>query len=347
MVNCSISVIVPIYNVEKYIQKCVKSILNQTFKDFEIILVNDGSTDDSGNICEKLYVGYENIKIYHKPNGGLSDARNYGVRKSNGKYITFIDSDDYVRCDYLELLYNALIEKNSDISVVLPQIVYENTDFSISLNKVKNSKIEVMTGKELLKYSLLGEKGSLSAWGKLYKKEYTEKYPFPFGQLYEDMEVIYNMYLNSDRITFIDEKLYFYLHRENSIVHSKVTEKHLYGIKSCISMLKSNNERNLGLEEYIMRRIVMQACGHLPNLVRYKDKDMFNEISKLVKVYIKNILWKNNISIKLKIRAQTYLFNAHVGLFYADIFLSAKIALYSTIRLFSEIIFRIRRKYGL
>ena len=115
---CEISIIVPVYNVEKYLKKCVKSILNQTLDNYEVILVDDGSTDSSGDICERLQSEDNRIKVFHKKNGGLSDARNYGVRYSSGKYITFIDSDDYIRKDYLEILYNSilynsiLLEKN-------------------------------------------------------------------------------------------------------------------------------------------------------------------------------------------------------------------------------------------
>lgn len=324
-----ISVIIPVYNVEKYIEKCVKSILNQTLKNYELILVDDGSTDNSGKICDKLACENNNINVYHKTNGGLSDARNYGVNKSSGKYITFIDSDDYVRCDYLELLYNAMEKKAADISVVHHQVVYENTDFSLSFNKSEKDNIEVISGKELLKHALLGEKGSLSAWAKLYKREYVLAYPFPFGELYEDMEVLYNIYLYASRVAIVDGKAYFYLHRDKSIVHSRVTERHLYGVKSCIHMLQNNNQKNNGFEKYIKCRIVMQACGHLPNLVEYKDKDMFEKISVLVKKHIKAIIFKREAPIKLKIRAISYLLDKRVGLLYAKCFLNTKKVLVS------------------
>lgn len=319
-----ISVIIPVYNVEKYLEKCVYSILNQTLEADEIILVNDGSTDKSGEICNRLESENERIRVLNKENGGLSDARNYGVKNSNGQYITFIDSDDYVRCDYLELLYKGLKKNNADISVVNHQSVYENSKDETKQYKDTAATIEVMDGKQILKYALLGEKGSLSAWAKLYKRGYVVENPFPVGKLYEDMEIIYNIYLKATKIAIINEKAYYYLQRDNSIVHSKITEKHLYGIKSCINMLENNNRNNYGLEEYIKCRIAMQSCGHLPNLVRYNEVEMFEEISSLVRIYIKEILFGKEATIKLKIRSFTYLLSSKMGLVYAKGFLYSK-----------------------
>lgn len=319
-----ISVIIPVYNVEKYIAKCINSIVNQTFENYEVILVDDGSTDNSGIICDKLASKNEKIKVYHKSNGGLSDARNYGVKMATSKYITFIDSDDYVRCDYLELMFNSIEKYDSDISVVLQKIVYEDTDYSITYNKGIENSVEVMKGVDLLKYALLGKKGTLSSCGKLYKKECILAQPFPIGKLYEDMEVMFNIYLKTLKVAIVNENAYFYLRRKNSIVNSRVTENHLYGIKSCIKMLDFNTEKNKNLDKYIKSRIVMQACGHLPNLVEYKDREMFDKIAFMVKKYIKQVAFKRDVPIKLSVRAVAYLLGNKLGLLYAKSFISAK-----------------------
>lgn len=321
---CKISVIIPVYNVERYLEKCVNSILRQTFTDYEVILVDDGSTDNSNKLCDILAQKSKKIKVYHKSNGGLSDARNFGVNKSSGKYITFIDSDDYIRCDYLELLYNAIVNEVADISVVLPEVVYENTDFNIINNKSSDNIYDVFSGKELLKFALMGKKGSLSAWAKLYKREYVLGYPFPIGELYEDMEVLYNIYLSAHKIVVVNQKAYFYLRRQNSIVNSKITDKHLYGLKSCINMLNTNNEKNKQLDKYIKCRIVMQACGHIPNIVTYKDKEMFDKIYNISIKYIKGIIFQKEVPFKLKLRSITYLLGDKIGLHYAKCFLNIK-----------------------
>jgi glycosyltransferase involved in cell wall biosynthesis len=112
-----ISIIVPVYNVEKYLEKCLKSILHQIFSDFELILIDDGSTDSSGRICDEYLKRDSRIKVFHKENGGLSSARNYGIEKSTGKYIGFVDSDDYIAKDMYEVLYNNLQRENADVSM--------------------------------------------------------------------------------------------------------------------------------------------------------------------------------------------------------------------------------------
>lgn len=115
--NDLVSVVIPIFNVEKYLEKCVNSLVNQIYKNLEIILVDDGSTDNSGNIANELSKSDNRIKVYHKKNGGLSDARNFGIKQAKGKYIGFIDSDDYIENEMYEFLYNNLIENKADISI--------------------------------------------------------------------------------------------------------------------------------------------------------------------------------------------------------------------------------------
>ena len=122
-----ISVIVPVYNVEKYLENCVNTLVKQTYRNIEILLINDGSTDKSGWLCEELAQKDERIKVFHKPNGGLSDARNYGVEKANGEYIGFVDSDDYVHELMYEKLLNAIITSNADMSECTVTRVYKNT----------------------------------------------------------------------------------------------------------------------------------------------------------------------------------------------------------------------------
>ena len=120
-----ISIVVPIYNVEKYLEKCINSIIIQTYKNIEIILVNDGSTDSSGKICDIYLKIDKRIKVVHKKNGGLSDARNVGIENAKGKYIAFIDSDDFLDSDFIEILYNLIIEYNADVSCCKCNVIYK------------------------------------------------------------------------------------------------------------------------------------------------------------------------------------------------------------------------------
>lgn len=316
-----LAVVVPVYNVEDYVEKCVKSLLNQTVEGFQIILVDDGSTDNSGNICDELSKNNDVITVYHKENGGLSDARNYGVKKTRKKYIIFVDSDDTVREDYIEKLYYAITQGKVKIAVANFMPVDEY--FTHEYRKTENN-YTLIKSKEMLKDSLLGNKGSLSAWSKVFKRELLEKYPFPYGKLYEDMEVVYHMMLEAETIAYIDEALYFYLRRDNSIVRSKVTERHMYGLYSCIRILEDVKANGYGLEDYALCRIVGQACGYLPNLVHCNDKKMFESIAKLVKPYVKKVILNSKASLKLKIRGLTYILPSKVALRYAYVLFEGK-----------------------
>ena len=131
-----VSIIVPVYNVEKYLERCLDSLINQTLKDIEIILVDDGSTDDSGNICDKYAKKDKRIKVIHKENGGLSDARNIGLSIANGRYLQFVDSDDFIHKQMIEILYNTIINNNADISICDFDKVYENTKIKYNTKEI-------------------------------------------------------------------------------------------------------------------------------------------------------------------------------------------------------------------
>lgn len=316
-----LAVIVPVYNVEDYVEKCIRSLLNQTIKGYQIILVDDGSTDNSGNICDELSKNNDSIIVYHKVNGGLADARNYGVKKSGKKYISFVDSDDTVREDYIEKLYYAITQGCVDIAVA--NYIAVDECFTHEYKKTQND-FTLIESKEILKDAFLCKKGSLSAAAKVFRKSLLEKHPFPYGKLYEDMEVVYHMIREAGKVAYIDEDLYFYLKRNDSIVHSKVTERHKYGLESCIRILEDTNTSAKELEDYARCRVVNQACGYLPNLVHYDDTAMFESIAQIIRPYIKQVVVDNKAPTKLKIKAVTYLFPSKVGLKYASILFEGK-----------------------
>ncbi|MEI7668283.1 MAG: glycosyltransferase family A protein, partial [Erysipelotrichaceae bacterium] len=163
-----ISVIVPVYNVEKYIDRCVSSILNQTYKNLDIILVDDGSQDKSGQICDEYALKDNRIKVLHKSNGGLSDARNKGIELSKGEYISFVDSDDTISNNFIDKLYNLCVNYSSDISMCY----FKQFTSEISFNREHESRIDIFTNIQMLE-NLINEKyvQSTVAWNKLYKAE--------------------------------------------------------------------------------------------------------------------------------------------------------------------------------
>lgn len=217
-----ISVIVPVYNVEKYVGKCVESILNQTYQDFELILVNDGSTDHSYEICYQYREKDPRIKIINKKNGGLSDARNVGIDESIGEYITFIDSDDYISRFMLEILYNALVKYRADIAICSFLRVFEN-ERPLD-QKACEKEMKLLDSEDCYEaiYSINGDEFTV-AWGKLYNRKLFDTIRYPYGKLHEDEFITYKLYSKSKKVVYVPTPGYYYLQREQSIMNAQFT----------------------------------------------------------------------------------------------------------------------------
>lgn len=209
-----ISVIIPIYNVEKYLKTCIESVIQQTYKNLEIILVNDGSTDNCLNICNKYKAKDSRIKVINKKNGGLADARNVGLENSTGIYIAFVDSDDFIEKDMYEMLYKELEDNRADIA---------GCDYYI-YHTLKNSKSdiitkekEIMTTEEaLIKMNQLRGFG-ISACNKLYRKEIFKEIRFPVGRISEDWFIMYKILDKAKKIVYNPVAKYYYRQRTGSI----------------------------------------------------------------------------------------------------------------------------------
>ncbi len=219
-----VSIIVPVYNVEKYIKTCLDSIINQTYKNIEILLIDDGSTDNSGKICDEYSKKDKRIKVFHKENGGLSSARNYGIDRAKGDYLTFIDSDDTLELDYIEYLYNLIKKYNTDLSIC-PYIVIINETKKYDFGK-KYSE-ETLSTEEALKRMLCEEGFTVSACAKLYKKELFDDIRYPLNKLCEDNGTTYKIIMKCNKIAYGNESKYNYFKRPNSIMTSKFNMKRL------------------------------------------------------------------------------------------------------------------------
>ncbi|MGL4652160.1 glycosyltransferase family 2 protein [Cetobacterium sp.] len=216
MKNPEITIIVPVYNVENYLKKCIDSILGQTFKDFELILINDGSTDKSGDICNSYKNIDSRIKVIHKENGGQSSARNLGLNIARGNYIGFVDSDDWIDSDMYECLYKMITKYQSDIGIIGINFIYSNR-----IRKSKDYKTVVINSKEaiyeLIKHELFGN----YFWSKLFKKELFQKNRFKEGIIFEDIDLLYKLFHESKSVVAKGVQKYNYLQRENSTVRNK------------------------------------------------------------------------------------------------------------------------------
>lgn len=220
-----ISIVVPIYNVEKYLVKCIESLLKQTYTNLEIILVNDGSTDNSLSLCEEYRKKDNRIKIINKKNGGLSDARNKGIDVATGKYIAFVDSDDYIECDMIEVLYRDLKENNANISMCGFDKIYEDESLKDNKNEIIDYKFEVFDREKSIRELILDKKIHNYAWNKLYEKSLFNEIRYPFGKKMEDIGTTYLLFNKADIIVNNPVKKYNYTQRKNSIVNTTSDNK--------------------------------------------------------------------------------------------------------------------------
>lgn len=237
-----ISIIVPVYQVENYIRQCIESILNQTFTDFELILVDDGSKDNSGQICDEYAARDNRIRVIHKENGGLSDARNKGLDKASGNYFMFVDSDDYIEPDMIECLFESILNENADISVCNYRYVFDEDE---KKNFSTENKAEVLTGREIF-YNRKNERNYgfwTVAWNKLYKSETFKNLRFRFGKYHEDEFWANDIYRLDIKVASISDSLYNYRQRGGSIMGNQ-------NIHKCFDIIEAFRERiNIYLEE--------------------------------------------------------------------------------------------------
>lgn len=220
--NELISIVVPVYKVEPYLERCIRSITAQTYDNLEIILVDDGSPDQCGAICDRFAQDDPRIKVYHKKNGGTSDARNYGVERASGKYISFVDADDYLSTNYFAYLSDLLVKHDADISCCCMERTSEDTSaFGINPGIPKE---RLFTGREACReffgccYDVL-----VTVWGKLFKSEIVKQFSFPVGRRYEDEAVVCKYYYAANWVVIGNRCLYAYYQNPDSFMHCQTT----------------------------------------------------------------------------------------------------------------------------
>ena len=292
MEKIKVSVIIPVYNVEKYIRQCLESIINQTLKDIEIIIVNDGTKDNSMKIAEE-YLSDKRIKIINKENGGLSSARNAGMREAQGKYIYFIDSDDFVDKEVLSTLYKN--SENGKMDIVFSNFSY----YSDRTKKEKRAKFIFPFKENINKgYYYLYNGEEINVWNRLYKKEFLEKYNFKFieGIIYEDQDFGFKTIMLAEKIKYVENYGYKYrIDREGSIMSSQKQEKSLESIQ-ILKREMSKFFSNINFNEFQKTRVYFKLLSlDFWEKELKGDNDFKNEILNLEKE-IEKIYQKNNFN---------------------------------------------------
>ena len=234
-----VSIIVPVYKVEKEIKRCVDSILNQTYRNIEVILIDDGSPDHCPVICDDYARMDSRVKVIHKENGGLSDARNAGLDVAEGTYIAFVDSDDWVERDYIETLYVNAIKENADISIIGFSMVWES-------GKIRrfstDNEYYILNKEQAIRELLKQNKFYCMVCQKMYKAYIFENIRFPVGKLYEDVAISLPTFTKASKVVVSGVSKYNYFQRSTSIVNSKFNKDKLYFLECCRNIIDYSNE---------------------------------------------------------------------------------------------------------
>ena len=264
-----LSIVIPVYNVEQFLSQCLDSIVKQTYKDYEVIIVNDGSTDKSLSIINKYVKKHNNFKVYTKKNGGLSSARNYGLKYVKGEYLTFLDSDDYIQTNTYELMMDNITNNNNDI--VLADIQFFNEETNTYILKGLNTTISTDINKQALLSPMF-------AWNKIYRTSYFigEKVLYPKGLWYEDIPVTTQLFAHTTAIGYVDKPLYNYRQRLTSIM-GQTTDK-VYDIFIILSNVKDNfiklniyNTYKTEIEYLFIEHIMLYGQIRFIRTNNYKD----------------------------------------------------------------------------
>jgi glycosyltransferase involved in cell wall biosynthesis len=298
MKKIKVSLIVPVYNVEKYISKCLDSLVNQTLNDIEIIVVNDGTKDNSQKIIDEYVKKYPNkIKSYIKKNGGLSDARNYGIKKATGEYIGFVDSDDYVDLKLYEDMYKKAIDSGADIVGCQVKYVYPD---KVTYNKIDDN----LFNKSIIESPDILLQLKSYAPNKIYKRSFWTENNFSFPiQYFEDSAIVYNILLMANKIECVYDNFYYY-NRVNETAITKIPDKRIYDIfKSCDSIL-SFYKKNKAYSK--VKNVLDAVCiGHIRfrirTYIRCYEPQMLKEFIQYSYEYLDKKIpdWKKNSISKI------------------------------------------------
>lgn len=304
-----VSVIIPVYNTQDYLKACIESVQGQTYPNLEILLVDDGSTDESGALCEKYAAEDERIRVFHKKNGGLSDARNRGLMEARGEFLAFVDSDDLLAPKAIETLEALCETSNAEAAIGQVSAFADRCTFA-----EESAQGEVVPMKEAMRRMLLHQKIGHEAWGKLYRRSLWQTIKFPFGLLYEDYATIYCVIAQCQTVAIAPVPLYYYRVHSGSIMHSGIQRKNLV-------LLDISSDVTAFIEEKIpeLRKeaAYLQLVTYLKLLKGIMDED-FNHYpmeQKRILAYVQdqqNLIRQPWAKRADKIKVKTLLLNKHL-----------------------------------
>lgn len=294
-----VSVVVPVYNIEKYIEKCLVSLIAQSYLNIEIVIVDDGSTDGSREICDKIASKDKRVKVFHKKNGGLSDARNYGIRKARGDLVMLVDGDDYVERDFVGAMWQEMQKTGADIVIC-------------GYNDVIPRKHSMSGVGAATKFLVEQENLEIVAWNKLYRKSLFSTIKYPVGEVNEDSLTTYKLLAEAKIVAYVDKSLYRYVEREDSIMAVEKVERRLYNrekaAREAISYFAGNKE----LENAADIALLTAKFAFIDNAIRgIIPKKYYDENLKWIKVH--GATYRTNIFMSKKLKI--YILLCFLGLY--------------------------------
>jgi glycosyltransferase involved in cell wall biosynthesis len=301
-----ISIIVPIFKVESYLPKCLDSIINQSYKNLEIILVDDGSPDNCGSICEEYAKKDSRIKVIHKENGGLSDARNSGIEVASGKYIGFVDSDDFIHKDMYKVLYETAKRQSAEIVECQVEMAYvDNIKFEYEENYIVCVYDNIMASINLKDFNKNNE---VMVWNKLYDSKLFNNIRFPKGKIHEDEFTTYKLFYIANRIATVKTKMYYYRQNPDGIMCSKFNIKRFDILEAYREQMDFYKENNLQLLYDKTLFVFLNILKNYYYLVKHDDelKKYSNDLKKEFNNHYIRFLYTKNFS---------FLKKAAIGLF--------------------------------
>lgn len=286
--NELISVIVPIYGVEKYLNRCIESIVNQTYKNMEIILIDDGSPDQCPEICDRWVKKDQRIKVVHKKNGGLSDARNAGIKFMTGEYVAFIDSDDWIEKHMFQVLLHTIKETNADMCECEYQI---STGKQTKSEHMEGLKVLTINKYEALK-AVVDQEIAPVVWNKLYRRKIVERVYFPEGKCNEDEFWTYKVVDRCQKVSKVNTVLYYYFKREESIINERYSLKRLDGLDGRYERM-NYLKKYKSIYELAKRKMFFECMFHYQMSLKYlNEEDLVVSSQKIKNIY-------KNLDIKL------------------------------------------------
>ncbi len=271
-----VSVIIPVYKVEKYLNRCIDSVINQTYKNIEIILVDDGSPDNCGKICDEYAKKDDRIVVIHKENGGVSQARNVGVEACHGEYVSFVDSDDYVASDYIEYLHKLISESGAEVVI---GSFRKTAGEKLSSDDEARIEVKTATGKEACEIMLdtAHFMQFVTPCAKIYKKELLLNTPFPEGIRHEDEAILYKIYYGLEKVVYSNKVIYGYYSNPNGYLNTsgKVFKSDLFLVMNeRIEFFKERNELKLARISY--KRLIRYLINDSIRCKRRSDEKLFD-----------------------------------------------------------------------